>query len=33
LNPVSGDETRKAATGILKLDAAMVAKLNDILFK
>jgi hypothetical protein len=33
LNPVSGDELEKAATSIFKLDAAMVAKLNDILFK
>jgi tripartite-type tricarboxylate transporter receptor subunit TctC len=33
LNPVTGDELEKAATSIFKLDAAMVAKLNEILFK
>jgi hypothetical protein len=33
LNPVTGDELEKAATSIFKLDAATVAKLNDILFK
>jgi tripartite-type tricarboxylate transporter receptor subunit TctC len=33
LNPITGDELEKTVAGIFKIDPALTAKMNDILFK